>query len=146
MLSPFGTFFDPLADKIFVGAGLFAFVALGILELWMVIIIVGRDVITTVLRVVADRRGQPVVTSRLAKWKTALQLVFLWYVVLVWTLRNIEWIARGIAPETFEMLLSWAVVQPAMLVLVALSVVTATFYIVENRHILRLPTNENIAG
>ena len=146
MLSPFGTFFDPLADKIFVGAGLFAFVALGILELWMVIIIVGRDVITTVLRVVADRRGQPVVTSRLAKWKTALQLVFLWYVVLVWTLRNIEWIARGIAPETFEMLLSWAIVQPAMLVLVALSVVTATFYIVENRHILRLPTNENIAG
>ena len=146
MLSPFGTFFDPLADKIFVGAGLFAFAALGILELWMVFIIVGRDVVTTLLRVVADRRGQPIVTSRLAKWKTAMQLVFLWYIVLVWTLRNIEWVARGIAPETFEMLLSWGIVQTAMILLVVLSVVTAVVYLVENRHILRFRANENIAG
>ena len=146
MLSPFGTFFDPLADKIFVGAGLFAFAALGILELWMVFIIVGRDVVTTLLRVLADRRGQPVVTSRLAKWKTAMQLVFLWYIVLIWTLRNIEWIARGIAPETFDMLLSWGIVQPAMIALVVLSVVTAAIYLVENRHVLRFRTNENIAG
>jgi CDP-diacylglycerol--glycerol-3-phosphate 3-phosphatidyltransferase len=146
MLSPFGTFFDPLADKILVGAGLFAFAALGVLELWMVCVIVARDVVTTLLRVVADRRGQPIVTSRLAKWKTAMQLVFLWYIVLVWTLRNIEWIARGIAPETFNMLLSWGVVQPTMIALVILSIVTASVYLIENRHILRIRTNENIIG
>lgn len=146
MLSPFGTFFDPLADKVFVGAGLFAFAALGILELWMVFVIVGRDVVTTLLRVIADRRGQPVVTSRLAKWKTAMQLVFLWYIVLVWTLMNIEWVASTVSPETFEALLSWGVVQPVMIILVVLSLVTALLYIVENRHILRVRANENIAG
>ncbi len=143
-LSSFGTFFDPLADKIFVGAGLFAFSALGVLDLWMVFIIVGRDVVTTLLRILADRRGQPVVTSRLAKWKTGLQLVFLWYIVLVWTLRNIEWLSAHIPAETFEGLLAPSVIMPALLILVVLSVLTATIYLIENRHVLRVSTDGNL--
>ena len=144
-LSSFGTFFDPLADKIFVGAGLFAFAALDVLDLWMVFIIVGRDVVTTVLRVIADRRGQPVVTSRLAKWKTGLQLLFLWYIVVVWTVMNIEWLSARIPPETLTGLLSRPVVVPALLTLVVLSVLTATIYLIENRHVLRVSTDGNLS-
>lgn len=146
MTSPFGTFFDPLADKIFIGAAFFAFVALGVVELWMVVIIVGRDLLTTVMRVVADRQGRPVVTSRLAKWKTALQLVFLWYVVAAWTARNVEWIRESMTPATVEGLLDYAIVDPAMLILVVLSLVSATLYLVENRHVLGFRTEENVSG
>lgn len=142
-LSAFGTFFDPLADKIFVGAGLFAFSALGVLELWMVFVIVGRDVVTTLLRIVADQRGQPVVTSRLAKWKTGLQLVFLWYIVLVWTVRNIEWLSARIPAEILEALLSPTIIVPSLLLLVLLSLLTATIYLIENRHVLRVSTDGN---
>ena len=144
--SPFGTFFDPLADKIFIGAAFFAFAALDVVELWMVAIIVARDVITTVIRIIADRRGRPVVTSRLAKWKTALQLVFLWYVVGVWTMLNIEWVRERLGNDLVEGLLSYSIVDPAMIILVLLSIVTATLYIVENRHVLGIRTEENISG
>ena len=135
--SSFGMFFDPLADKIFVGAGLFAFAALGVLELWMVFVIVGRDLFTTVMRVVADRKGQPIVTSRLAKWKTGLQLLFLWYIVLVWTAKNVDWLQQAIPVETLDQMLSESVTYPSMLVLVALSIITALLYLIENRHLLR---------
>lgn len=142
--SSFGTFFDPLADKVFIGAAFFAFVALDILELWMVIIIIGRDVVTTVLRYIADRHGSPVVTSRLAKWKTALQLIFLWYVVAAWTLHNVIWVRKAFGREATAALLSPAVVDPCMIILVALSLVTATIYIVENRHVFRLCRGEKL--
>ncbi len=41
-MSSFGRFFDPLADKVLIGAAFFAFAFLDILSLWMVLAIVGR--------------------------------------------------------------------------------------------------------
>lgn len=146
-MSPFGAFFDPLADKIFIGAAFFAFVALGVLELWMVIIIVARDILTTVLRVMGDRRGHPVVTSRTAKWKTAIQLIFLWYIVGAWTLNNVEYLRESIGEDHITGLLASEIVNPVMLLLVALSVYTAIHYIIEYRHVCRIPgKSRKVAG
>lgn len=136
-MTSFGRFFDPLADKVLIGAAFFAFAFLDILSLWMVLVIVGRDVLVTVLRVVADRRNQPVVTSNLAKWKTALQLVFLWYVVLVFTLQNVAWLREYISAATIKGLLSPWVVTSSMLLLTLLSIITAVQYLIANRHVLR---------
>lgn len=144
-MSAFGRFFDPLADKILIGAAFFAFVHLGLFSLWMVLVIVARDIVVTLLRVVADVKRQPVVTSRLAKWKTALQLVFLWYVVTVFTLKNVAWIREGLPLSTFESFLSPWVVDVAMLILAVLSIITAVQYLVENRHTIRILTNGNLA-
>lgn len=144
-MSAFGTFFDPLADKIFIGAAFFAFVALGVLELWMVIIIVGRDLLTTILRIIADRRGKPVVTSRLAKWKTALQLVFLWYVVAAWTLSNVQSLKGVLNGIEKEILLAPWLLHSVMIVLVLLSVITAVLYVVENRHVFRMSGGRDVA-
>lgn len=136
--SAFGRFFDPLADKVLVGAAFFAFVFLGILNIWMVAIIVGRDVLVTVLRVAADRHHQPVVTSQLAKWKTAMQLVFLWYIVAVYTVQNIGWLHARISAGMMSTLLSPWIILSSMIVLTALSLITAAQYLLENRHILRV--------
>ena len=144
-MSSFGRFFDPLADKVLISAAFFAFVFLDILSLWMVLVIVGRDVIVTILRVVADRKRQPVVTSRLAKWKTALQLVFLWYVIGAYTLRKVDWISARIDPRTIDLLFSPWIIQTSMLLLTALSLVTAAQYLFENRHTLRILTNGSLA-
>ncbi|MCE2503719.1 MAG: CDP-diacylglycerol--glycerol-3-phosphate 3-phosphatidyltransferase [Chlorobi bacterium] len=138
-MSPFGAFFDPLADKIFIGAAFFAFVALGVLELWMVIIITGRDILTTVLRVIADRKGNPVVTSRTARWKTAIQLIFLWYIVGAWTLNNVDYLRESIRQDYVAGFLAPAIVDPVMLLLVALSIFTAIHYLIEYHHVRRIP-------
>ena len=145
MMSAFGRFFDPLADKVLVGAAFFAFVSLGILELWMVLITIGRDLLVTVLRLVADRRKTPVVTSRLAKWKTAGQLVFLWYIVGAYTLQRVEWIREIVGASSLDALFAPWIIQGAMGLLTLLSIVTAVQYVVENRHLFRLPANGSIA-
>jgi CDP-diacylglycerol--glycerol-3-phosphate 3-phosphatidyltransferase len=143
--SAFGRFFDPLADKVLVGAALFAFVFLDLLNIWMVIIIVGRDVLVTLLRVAADRRHQPVVTSQLAKWKTAMQLVFLWYIVAVYTMQNVGWIKAQVTPPVLATFFSPWIINGSMILLTLLSLITAAQYLLENRHILRVCWNGGIA-
>jgi CDP-diacylglycerol--glycerol-3-phosphate 3-phosphatidyltransferase len=145
MMSAFGRFFDPLADKVLVGAAFFAFVSLGVLELWMVLITIGRDVLVTVLRFVADRRKAPVVTSRLAKWKTAAQLVFLWYIVGVYTMQRVEWIRETVTSARLASLLSGWILDGGMGLLTLLSVVTAAQYIYENRHLFRVVSDGSVA-
>ncbi len=145
-MSAFGRFFDPLADKVLIGAAFFAFAFMNILPLWMVVIIVARDVLLTVLRVIADRKGQPVVTSRLAKWKTAFQLIFLWYIVAALTAGHIQWLKVWLGREFLSALFSPLVILIPMILLTALSVITAVQYLIENRHVFTVNGNKNFAG
>jgi CDP-diacylglycerol--glycerol-3-phosphate 3-phosphatidyltransferase len=144
-MSAFGRFFDPLADKVLIGAGLFAFVFLDVLSFWMVAIIVGRDFLVTVLRIVADRKRKPVVTSRLAKWKTALQLVFLWYIVGAFTLKNVHWLRESLSMPVINSLFSGWIINSWMILLTLLSLVTAIQYVIENRHVLPFFSNSSLA-
>ena len=87
-----GRFLDPLADKILASAALIAFVVVGLVEMWLVAVIVGRDVLVTGFRMYALYNGRQVVTSKLAKWKTTAQLtvifLILTYVSVASTLRR----------------------------------------------------------
>lgn len=144
-MSAFGRFFDPLADKVLIGAAFFVFASLGLFSLWMVLVIVGRDILVTLLRVVADLKGQPVVTSRFAKWKTALQLAFLCYIIAVVTVKNVEWLRLHMGTGFIDTLLSPWIVETSMIVLTILSLVTAGQYLIENRHTLRILVNGSLA-
>jgi CDP-diacylglycerol--glycerol-3-phosphate 3-phosphatidyltransferase len=75
-----GTFMDPLADKLLVGAALVVLVALRGFPLWAAVVIVAREVVISVLRSAALRRGRSMPASRFGKLKTAVQLpmVVLW--------------------------------------------------------------------
>ena len=56
-ITNWGKFWDPLADKILTSTAFIGFVILGVLQLWMVIIILLRDFIITILRAYADYKG-----------------------------------------------------------------------------------------
>jgi CDP-diacylglycerol--glycerol-3-phosphate 3-phosphatidyltransferase len=73
-----GRALDPLADKLLVALALVAFAVLRVpgVDAWMVAAIVGREVLVTLLRSTAGRRGATLPVSRLAKWKTTLQMGF----------------------------------------------------------------------
>ena len=79
-----GAFLDPLADKLLITAALFLYYWMGYLVLWMVVLVVVRDVVVTALRVYAEYKNRPVVTSVEAKYKTVVQNVFV-YVIMVLT-------------------------------------------------------------
>jgi CDP-diacylglycerol--glycerol-3-phosphate 3-phosphatidyltransferase len=79
-----GAFLDPLADKILTFSGFACVALLDPVQFpwWGVILIVIRDVITTLLRIYADKKGLVLVTLTSAKVKTAIQMVFLYIALL----------------------------------------------------------------
>lgn len=70
-----GKFFDPLADKVLTITVMSVLVKLQIMPLWMMLIVAGRDVSTTLLRLYGDKKGIPVKTSFSAKAKTFYQMI-----------------------------------------------------------------------
>ncbi|EQA36837.1 CDP-diacylglycerol--glycerol-3-phosphate 3-phosphatidyltransferase [Leptospira inadai serovar Lyme str. 10] len=71
----FGKFLDPLADKIIVVGCFTTFIFLHEqIELWMVLLIIGRDMLITTLRYLAIRQGGSIRTTMLGKVKTAFQM------------------------------------------------------------------------
>src|SRR5512135_1440944 len=59
-----GTFLDPLADKVVTSAALIAFIYLDLVPPWTVWLIVGRDILITFLRSYSEFKGKPFDTSR----------------------------------------------------------------------------------
>ncbi|NNG28044.1 MAG: CDP-diacylglycerol--glycerol-3-phosphate 3-phosphatidyltransferase [Ignavibacteriaceae bacterium] len=82
-ITSWGKFWDPLADKILTSAAFIGFAIVELVPYWMVVIIVGRDILITLLRVYADKKGFKFSTSFYAKWKTLLQMVYLYYLLIV---------------------------------------------------------------
>ena len=75
IVTRFGTFMDPLADKILIVSAFLAFVILGYIPLWMLLVIVFRDVIITLLRMLMEHNGITMVTSNIGKLKTVVQIL-----------------------------------------------------------------------
>ena len=73
-ISTFGTVVDPLADKLLIGAALFALVAVDRAHLIVAIVIVARELAVSVLRVMARRRGLTIAASPFGKAKMAFQV------------------------------------------------------------------------
>ena len=77
----FGKFMDPLADKLLIGAALICFalfkhVDSGLIPVWMVFVIIGREVLVTFLRIVfIAKYGQVVSANQWGKYKMTSQLI-----------------------------------------------------------------------
>lgn len=83
--SGFGTFLDPISDKIFVAALILALSTFDRLDgLWMIpaIIILGREFMVSGLREYLGPKNIKVPVSRLAKWKTGFQMTALGFLVI----------------------------------------------------------------
>ena len=86
----FGNFLDPLADKILVSSAFISFYLLDLIELWMVVVILSRDFFITCLRIVMKKNGQSLKTSRIAKSKTAVQLILIIFILIFLAVEKME--------------------------------------------------------
>lgn len=142
-ITAWGKFLDPLADKILTSAAFFAFVYLGVLSLWMVIVIVVRDFLVTFLRMYADKKKKSFATSRLAKWKTFFQMAFLYYLLAAFILQTVNWIYEG-NEEIFSSLTNLDFIYWTMFGITLITVYSGLQYIYRNRKlIISLITFEN---
>ena len=83
MITDFGKFADPLADKIMILAALACFVQLGLTNAIVLIVIISREFMVTALRLVASGSGKVVAANNWGKAKTISQIVAVLVVMLL---------------------------------------------------------------
>lgn len=135
-ITNWGRIWDPLADKILTSSAFIAFVILGKLELWMVIIILLRDFMITGLRLYADYRNIPFPTSNYAKWKTFIQMLFLYYLLIVYVASLTDQIYKG-NEGIFAILLHEKVIYFAMFFITLMTLHSGITYLFQNRQIIK---------
>lgn len=75
LVTNFGKFMDPLADKLLVCSALICLIELGQMPSWMVIIIISREFIISGFRLVASDNGVVIAASYWGKFKTTFQMI-----------------------------------------------------------------------
>ncbi len=75
LVTNFGKFMDPLADKLLVCSALICLIQLGQLPAWMVIVIISREFIISGFRLVASDNGVVIAASYWGKFKTTFQMI-----------------------------------------------------------------------
>ena len=75
MVTNFGKFMDPLADKLLVCSALICLIELGQLAAWVVIVIISREFIISGFRLVAADNGVVIAASYWGKFKTTFQMI-----------------------------------------------------------------------
>ncbi len=100
LITNFGILMDPLADKIMVCSAFIAFVGLGWMPAWMVVIIVARELAITGLRLLAAARNVVLAAEGCGKYKTVAQIVA---IISIFVLASYpEWGALGQAVFGFS--------------------------------------------
>jgi CDP-diacylglycerol--glycerol-3-phosphate 3-phosphatidyltransferase len=119
LVTNFGKFMDPLADKLLVSSALICFVELRLLAAWIVVIIISREFIISGFRLIASDNDVVIAASWWGKLKTNVQMIM--SVMLIINL-NVPFIN---------------VLEQIMIYLaVALTVISLIDYMVKNRKVL----------
>ena len=71
-----GQFLDPLADKLLIAAALIALVAQDRVAAWVAMVIIGREIAVSVLRIIGVSQGVSIPADKYGKLKTVLQIVY----------------------------------------------------------------------
>ena len=82
LVTDFGKFMDPIADKLLVCSALICLVDNKKLAAWIVIIIIGREFIISGFRLVASEKGVVIAASYWGKFKTASQMIMVILLIL----------------------------------------------------------------
>lgn len=81
MVTDFGRLMDPIADKILVLAAFAAFVQMQLIEAWMFVIIISREILITSLRLFALNKGKVLSAAKAGKHKTASQMLVIFVIL-----------------------------------------------------------------
>ena len=136
LITNFGILMDPLADKILVCSAFIAFVDLELMPAWMVIIVVGRELAITGLRLLAASKQVVLAAERYGKHKTISQVVAIVSMLVLMSYE--QWGALGRLVFGFELFgRPWVVLftQFSQWVTVILTFVSGTLYLWRNRQL-----------
>lgn len=117
LVTNFGKFMDPLADKLLVCSAMICMVELSRIPAWVVIIIIAREFIISGFRLVASDNGVVIAASYWGKFKTTFQILMICLMIA-------------------DLPLLALVTQIVMWVAVALTVVSLVDYLIKNKDVM----------
>ncbi|MDP4119268.1 MAG: CDP-diacylglycerol--glycerol-3-phosphate 3-phosphatidyltransferase [Bacillota bacterium] len=128
LVSDFGKFMDPLADKLLVLAALSLLVYRGEISVWIMFIVVIRELTVTGLRLIAASNGRVIQAGMTGKIKTVIQMTVIILALVPWIKDNILMV---------EAVGSVTVLDILMYIMVAITLVSGTEYIVRNKDVIK---------
>ncbi len=118
LVTNFGKFMDPLADKLLVCAALICLVSTDKLPAWIVIVIISREFIISGFRLVASDNGVVIAASYWGKFKTTFQMLMI--IILFLDFGGVfDWLGQ---------LLIW--------ISLALTIISLVDYLIKNKHVI----------
>lgn len=118
LVTNFGKFMDPLADKLLVCSALICLVELSVIPSWIVIIIISREFIISGFRLIASDNGVVIAASYFGKFKTTFQMVMICLMIA-----DIE------ALSILTAIVMW--------IALALTVISLIDYLVKNKDVMK---------
>ena len=118
MVTTFGKFMDPLADKVLTISGMICLIELGRIPSWIVVIIVAREFVISGFRLIATEHGIVIAANYWGKWKTTFQMIMIILMIM------------DLAPLGF-------VTDIVMWIALILTVISLATYILENREVVQ---------
>ena len=136
IVTGFGKFMDPLADKILTSTAFVSFLALGYVKAWMIMLIIIREFVITGLRSLAAYRGMVISPTLTAKLKTVLQMTTI-AVILLYINSKTVMEALGYTGAFFESPLVTQVFDWMMGITTVVTVLTGIDYLIKNATIIK---------
>lgn len=120
LVTNFGKFMDPLADKLLVCSAMICLISTGQLPAWIVIIIISREFIISGFRLIASDNGVVIAASYWGKFKTTFQMLMV--IVLILNIKH----------PVFEV-----IGTVLIYVSLALTIISLIDYIIKNKDVLK---------
>jgi len=134
MVTDFGKLMDPIADKVLVIAAFLAFVQMQLVQAWMVVIIIFRELLITSLRLFALNKGKVLSASRSGKHKTFSQMIVIFLILLFIVSKEVILVFFTWNPY-WETFFSQSI-YILMLITVALTLYSGLSYLWQNRKVI----------
>ena len=126
LITDFGKFMDPLADKLLVCSAMIALIELERIPAWVVIIIIAREFTISGFRLIASDNGVVIAASMWGKVKTTVQMIMV--ILLIADLGSVFPNAAGVIT-----IMEYVLIYAAML----LTVISLIDYIVKNKEVIK---------
>ncbi len=129
-----GKFLDPLADKILVSSAFISFALLDLVPFWMVALIIFRDLFVTGLRMAMESKGLTMITSKIAKAKTTIQISVIIFILLYLGMQifSYNWLKVAI-----QFIIEQRIIYYFTLLATISTVWTGISYLYKNRQIIK---------
>ncbi|MCR4903134.1 MAG: CDP-diacylglycerol--glycerol-3-phosphate 3-phosphatidyltransferase [Butyrivibrio sp.] len=121
LITDFGKFMDPLADKLLVCSAMICLIELGAIPSWIVVIIIAREFTISGFRLVAADNGRVIAASYWGKFKTTFQMIMVILMIIDLSV-DAAWIT------VLSQIIMW--------IALALTIISLIDYIVKNKDVM----------